>query len=26
VAERRQWLNHVIARAYNEGRLLHGQP
>ncbi|MEA5421757.1 MULTISPECIES: nucleotidyltransferase domain-containing protein [unclassified Synechococcus] len=26
VEERRQWLSHVIARAYREGRLLHGQP
>jgi predicted nucleotidyltransferase len=26
VAERRHWLSHVIARAYREGRLLHGQP
>jgi predicted nucleotidyltransferase len=24
--ERRHWLSHVIARAYREGRVLHGQP
>lgn len=26
VAEKRHWLSHVIARAYEEGRVLHGQP
>jgi len=26
VEERRHWLSHVIARAYREGRVLHGQP
>jgi predicted nucleotidyltransferase len=26
VEERRHWLSHVIARAYSEGRVLHGQP
>lgn len=26
VAEKRNWLSHVIARAYREGRVLHGQP
>jgi len=26
VAERKHWLSHVIARAYQEGRVLHGQP
>jgi hypothetical protein len=24
VEERRHWLSHVIARAYREGRVLHG--
>lgn len=26
VEERRHWVSHVIARAYREGRVLHGQP
>jgi uncharacterized protein len=26
VNQRREWLSHVIARAYREGRVLHGQP
>jgi predicted nucleotidyltransferase len=25
VEERRHWLSHVIARAYREGRVLHGE-
>lgn len=25
VDERRNWISHVIARAYREGRVLHGQ-